>query len=121
MLRKMLSAISLVSLLLVKVSVAGPLPDAAMAKARSLQEYLRAESLYTARQRGDDENMSHRRRLLENNNVISIGPKLAGEYKGGVPGFYHGVASGDPLSHAVILWYVPKIDCLSLFHTGTAS
>jgi alkaline phosphatase D len=30
-------------------------------------------------------------------------PLLAGYY-GGVPGFYHGVASGDPLPNAVIVW-----------------
>ena len=30
-------------------------------------------------------------------------PKLAADY-GGSPGFYHGVASGDPLPDAVIIW-----------------
>jgi PhoD-like phosphatase, N-terminal domain len=34
---------------------------------------------------------------------------LLADYYGGVPGFYHGVASGDPLSDRVIIWtrYTP--------------
>ena len=49
------------------------------------------------------------RLLLEGDQVDSL-PILADHFDGGIPGFYHGVASGDPLPTSIILWtrYTPK-------------
>lgn len=57
---------------------------------------------------------SGRRRLAELDDPISVrrledSQPLLADFFGGIPGFYHGVASGDPLPSAIILWtrYTP--------------
>ncbi|KAG7365756.1 hypothetical protein IV203_028426 [Nitzschia inconspicua] len=95
-----------------------------MAKSRTLEESQAAQANYAAAQSGevDPSNKWHQRNFHrrqqqqqqrklegdEDDSITHIGPKLAGEYDGGgMPGFYHGVASGDPLPDAIILWYIP--------------
>lgn len=45
------------------------------------------------------------RRQLQGGALEKSKPLLADTF-GGEPGFYHSVASGDPLPDAVIIWYV---------------
>lgn len=54
------------------------------------------------------EDLLRGRRLLPNGGLEVSQPLLA-SYFGGEPGFYHGVASGDPTPSAVIIWtrYTP--------------
>ena len=56
-----------------------------------------------------------RRRLVEledpipTRNLLEDSKPLLADFFGGTPGFYHGVASGDPLPSAIVLWtrYTP--------------
>lgn len=88
---------------------AGPIPDEAMFQASTLEELLEAKTQFSDRQRGGG-----RPRRLQGE-VEEIAPKLADEYDG-PPGFYHGVASGDPLPDSVIIWYVP-FSCLVVLNS----
>ena len=56
-----------------------------------------------------DEADERKRHLRERRLQAPDSEPLLAEYYGGVPGFYHGVASGDPEPNAVILWtrYTP--------------
>ena len=74
--------------------------DQRLAQVSTWEEY---EAL-TAKEE-DDRRRHRRERQLQQ---ADSEPLLA-DYYGGVPGFYHGVASGDPEPNAVILWtrYTP--------------
>lgn len=80
-----------------------PSPD--MMQATSMEEFerLRAMGGYPIDEALKKEIDEHRRRTQ-----AASQPLLASSF-GGVPGFYHGVASGDPLSDAVVIWtrYTP--------------
>jgi phosphodiesterase/alkaline phosphatase D-like protein len=84
----------------------GNIPSEEMFRAETFEEL---ERLRLHAESGmNDESMREefmQRRLLEKSQ-----PLLA-SYFGGQPGFYHGVASGDPLPDAIILWtrYTPVL------------
>jgi alkaline phosphatase D len=75
-----------------------------MMRAQSSEEF---ERLRLQAKRGIH-NKTMRAEYLERRLLEKSQPLLA-SYFGGQPGFYHGVASGDPLPDAVILWtrYTP--------------
>jgi phosphodiesterase/alkaline phosphatase D-like protein len=82
----------------------GDIPTEEMMRATSYEEFERLR--LHARSGMNDESM--RAEYLERRLLEKSQPLLA-SYFGGQPGFYHGVASGDPLPDAVILWtrYTP--------------
>jgi PhoD-like phosphatase, N-terminal domain/PhoD-like phosphatase len=89
-------------------TVANGIPSAEMFQAKTIEEYQRLRSLpggSSINETLKDEiyQLKKERQLLELSQ-----PLLASSFNG-TPGFYHGVASGDPLPDAVILWtrYTP--------------
>lgn len=85
-------------------------PSVEMFQATTMEEYQRLRGLpggssinMTMKQEIDQLQQQEKRSLLETSQ-----PLLAAAF-GGTPGFYHGVASGDPLPNAVIVWtrYTP--------------
>jgi alkaline phosphatase D len=86
-------------------------PTAEMFAAETLEEYQRLLSHggYSINEPLRDQVHAQRQRTLQQGLGLSQ-PLLAGSF-GGTPGFYHGVASGDPLPNAVILWtrYTPLV------------
>jgi phosphodiesterase/alkaline phosphatase D-like protein len=80
-------------------------PSAEMFQAKSMEDFERLREMGGAsvNEALKDEVYEHKRRHLATSQ-----PLLAASF-GGVPGFYHGVASGDPLPDAVIVWtrYTP--------------
>jgi PhoD-like phosphatase, N-terminal domain/PhoD-like phosphatase len=84
-------------------------PTAEMFAAETLKEYQRLlnHGGYSINETLRDQVQAQRQRNLQGGLELSQ-PLLANAF-GGVAGFYHGVASGDPLPNAVILWtrYTP--------------
>ena len=87
---------------------AGGVPSAEMFQAKTIEEYQRLRGLAGGSSinetlKEEIYQLKEQQRQLE-----ASQPLLASTYNG-VPGFYHGVASGDPLPDAVILWtrYTP--------------
>lgn len=82
----------------------GSIPSAEMLSAQTLEEFERLRSHASSGMNDEAMRTDYMRRRLEEKSQ----PLLA-SYFGGQPGFYHGVASGDPLPDAVILWtrYTP--------------
>jgi PhoD-like phosphatase, N-terminal domain/PhoD-like phosphatase len=83
--------------------VSGHVPSAEMGQAKSVEELLHLED-----NDGHFVDKAGLRRANEQRRLQASQPLLAGSF-GGTPGFYHGVASGDPLPTAVIVWtrYTP--------------
>eukprot|EP00965_Chrysotila_dentata_P186962 6171832-Pleurochrysis_carterae.AAC.1 len=76
-------------------------------------EELKRSEYAPSHQLGVDPDGSQRRANIPKGgvgeNAFALGPKLASEYVSyppgfGEPDFYHGVASGSPLSDAVVVW-----------------
>jgi phosphodiesterase/alkaline phosphatase D-like protein len=67
------------------------IPGKEVFEATTLEEFLEASNAH---------NKKSERRLA----VDEDSKPLLADYYGGKPGFYHGVASGDPLPEAVIVW-----------------
>ena len=89
-------------------TVANGIPSAEMFQATTIEEYQRLRSLpggssINETLKEEIYQLKKERQLLELSQ-----PLLASSFNG-TPGFYHGVASGDPLPDAVILWtrYTP--------------
>jgi len=91
---------ALVTTLVIK-SVLGDVPTKEMFEATTLEQFREANEAWKPTTK------TIRRRATEE---VSY-PKIAADF-GGLPGFYHGVASGDPLPDAIILWtrYTPESD-----------
>ena len=87
----MVTCLGLFLFLLIGTSVALPL-NHEMFHANSVEEFMAAQELHKSVHSKD--------RFLQ---TEQSAPKLAADY-GGVAGFYHGVASGDPLPDSVIVW-----------------
>ena len=81
------------------------LPSEDMFNARTLEEF---ESIRMGSPDGHAVNEAMRDELLERRRLEKSQPLVATAF-GGKAGFYHGVASGDPLPDAVIVWtrYTP--------------
>lgn len=84
----------------------GNIPSEDMFSAQTLEEFERFRSHANSGMNDETMHAEYMRRRLQTNEKSQ--PLLA-SYFGGTPGFYHGVASGDPLPDAVILWtrYTP--------------
>ena len=84
----------------------GGVPTEEMILAQSIEEYERLHIIG-----GISYNETMRTEYLQRRLQEKSKPLLA-SYFNGIPGFYHGVASGDPLPHAVILWtrYTPILE-----------
>lgn len=59
-------------------------------------------------------------RKLQADGLFEASQPLLADTFGGEPGFYHSVASGDPLTDAVIIWCV-VLACCQGFRTLTIS
>jgi alkaline phosphatase D len=75
-----------------------------MFEAKTFEEFQKALN-------NNSQQKNHLRRKLQTGGFeypYNSMPKVASDY-GGLPGFYHGVASGSPLADAVIIWtrYTP--------------
>jgi hypothetical protein len=96
------------TMMMVVVSSHG-VPTAEMFAAETLEEYqhLLSHGGYSNNETLRDQVQAQRQRATQQGLEVSQ-PLLANAF-GGVPGFYHGVASGDPLPNAIILWtrYTP--------------
>lgn len=59
----------------------------------------------------DHSNVYEGRRTRSDGTLEASTPLLADAFEGGQPGFYHSVASGDPLPNAVVIWtrYTPAL------------
>jgi hypothetical protein len=99
------SAIAVTAWLAWLRGTSGHVPSPEMLQARSLEEFLRLEE-----NGGYSIDKASLRRVNEQRRLQASQPLLASAF-GGTPGFYHGVASGDPLPTAVIVWtrYTPTI------------
>jgi alkaline phosphatase D len=84
----------------------GNIPSPEMLSAQTLEEFERLRAHANSGMNDEVMREEYLRRRLQSNEKSQ--PLLA-SYFGGTPGFYHGVASGDPLPDAVILWtrYTP--------------
>lgn len=49
-------------------------------------------------------------RKLESDGRFETSQPLLADTFGGEPGFYHSVASGDPLADAVVIWYAIRME-----------
>lgn len=76
------------------------LPPYEVLRARTLEEYMAAQ---------EASKLKSQTRHLRRTSEMEHSEPIVAELFGGEPGFYHGVASGDPLFDRVILWtrYTP--------------
>jgi PhoD-like phosphatase, N-terminal domain/PhoD-like phosphatase len=98
-----LSVASLVGFATTLVSC-GNIPSPEMLTAQTLEEFERLRAHVSSGSNDETMRTEYMRRRLQEKSQA-----LLASYFGGQPGFYHGVASGDPLPDAVILWtrYTP--------------
>ena len=97
-------AVAVVTGFTAKLVSCGNIPPEEALYAESIEEFERLRSHANSGMNDEIQRTEYLRRRLNEKSQ----PLLA-SYFGGVPGFYHGVASGDPLPDAVILWtrYTP--------------
>ena len=110
MMQRLLSLLLALCTIRTTVVFGGGVPSADMLRATSLEEFeaLRASGGAPVNATLRDEIYQEKQRQRQEQASSSSQPLLASAFNG-VPGFYHGVASGDPLPDAVILWtrYTP--------------
>ncbi len=89
-------------------------PDSRLFGAKTIEEYLAAKEHISQM---EESKKARRLRRKTSEESFEVSQPILADSFGGVPGFYHGVASGDPLSDRVILWtrYTPVTSAESLY------